>query len=237
MRYRDPKLCDLLAAEYVLGTLRGRARRRFEGLLHARPDLRNQVRDWELRLNKLAGYAAPVAPPAEAWQGLEQRLFPAEPVATESGFRWYQRLGFWRGLSAGSSALAATLAVLLLVPGQRPAKPDYVVLIQDDARKPMWMASASTDMGRLHVHNMVPMDMPQNMQCLLWLKPEGSQQYYYLGTLPDKGDDMMLEVQEDMRSMLPGDLLVSVEDMSGPMPAKPVNPIKYHSKWMPLTKI
>jgi anti-sigma-K factor RskA len=40
MDYSRPELADRLAAEYVLGTLRGPARRRFEALLPAHPSLR-----------------------------------------------------------------------------------------------------------------------------------------------------------------------------------------------------
>ena len=39
MDYSRPHLADSLAAEYVLGTLRGPARRRFEALLPAHPAL------------------------------------------------------------------------------------------------------------------------------------------------------------------------------------------------------
>ena len=44
MDYSRPELADRLAAEYVAGTLRGAARRRFEALLPAHPQLRAAVR-------------------------------------------------------------------------------------------------------------------------------------------------------------------------------------------------
>ena len=41
--YKNPQLRDKLAAEYVVGTLRGRARARFQALLRYDPDLRRIV--------------------------------------------------------------------------------------------------------------------------------------------------------------------------------------------------
>ena len=49
MDYSRPELADRLAADYVAGTLRGAARRRFEALLPAHPLLRDAVRDWQGR--------------------------------------------------------------------------------------------------------------------------------------------------------------------------------------------
>lgn len=43
MNYRDPQLKDALAAEYVLGTLRGQARRRFQKLMMQIPSLREST--------------------------------------------------------------------------------------------------------------------------------------------------------------------------------------------------
>jgi len=53
MDYSRPELADRLAADYVAGTLRGPARRRFEALLPAHPLLRAAVRGWQDRLMPL----------------------------------------------------------------------------------------------------------------------------------------------------------------------------------------
>lgn len=58
-----PELIDELAAHYVLGTLRGRARRRFERLLAASPQALRQVGVWEARLAPVALGLDPIAPP------------------------------------------------------------------------------------------------------------------------------------------------------------------------------
>lgn len=96
------------------------------------------------------------------------------------------------------------------------------------------MVSAPQDMDRLFVKSLKAMDLPKDVRCLLWLQPEGSQQVYALGMLPDKGDEMMLHVARDKRTMMPGQLMVTVEKVGDVMPTQPSGPIEYKGKWMPV---
>lgn len=87
---------DRLAAEYVLGTLSGPARRRFESLLDASHATavraRALVAQWEHRLHPLVEPVQPLEPPARLWRNIEVALgwSPAEaprqrPVAKPAG--------------------------------------------------------------------------------------------------------------------------------------------------------
>ena len=74
MNYARAELADRLASEYVLGTLQGGARRRFEALLPAHPMLRQAVTRWHDRLQPLARAIPPVAPAPAVWERIEARL-------------------------------------------------------------------------------------------------------------------------------------------------------------------
>jgi quercetin dioxygenase-like cupin family protein len=74
MRYDNPELRDMLASEYVLGTLTGAARRRFERLVRDDTDLAGVVQEWERRLNLLNAELAPIMPPAGLKSAIEQRI-------------------------------------------------------------------------------------------------------------------------------------------------------------------
>ena len=99
MDYGRGPLADALAAQYVAGTLRGRARRRFEALLAGHPALRAAVRDWQQRLMPLTAVVEPEAPPPAVWQRIEGQLWPVA-AAPAAPARWWERLALWRGLSA-----------------------------------------------------------------------------------------------------------------------------------------
>ena len=53
MNYLNPDLYNALAAQYVLGTLRGPARRRFSKLIMQNSEISEAVNRWELYLNSL----------------------------------------------------------------------------------------------------------------------------------------------------------------------------------------
>ncbi|WP_428416501.1 anti-sigma factor [Methylibium sp.] len=123
MDYSRPLLADRLAAEYVLGTLRGAARRRFEALLPAHPALAAAVAGWQARLLPLSAAVTPVPPSPGVWSRLERRLFAG--AATPA--RWWQRLGLWQGVSAFATVAALALGLVLSQP--QPVQPPIIVVI------------------------------------------------------------------------------------------------------------
>ena len=236
MNYDNTELIDALAAEYVLGTLEGQARNRFQRLIEERPKVRHAVQAWELRLHKLADAEPPVTPPPSVWAALEHRLF-STPQDT---LPWYKQLGFWRGLSLGSGALAAVLAFILVA--YRPYAPDggadFVLVLNDTQANPVWTLSADQTMSALRVNNLKPMPMPANKGCMLWIQPVGSDAMYPLGLLPDDGSSAQLTIQASVKQMLQnGKLMVTIEDMNNPEHDKPSGQVEFVGRFAPLQRI
>lgn len=113
-RYHHPDLRQRLASEYVIGTLHGRARQRFEALMKYDPGLRHSVKRWEDRLAPLAHGIRDIAPPMRVWQRISERIGIGRRVQIRPEVRAYG----WRLLAAFSTSAALMLTLYL---GTRPA--------------------------------------------------------------------------------------------------------------------
>jgi anti-sigma-K factor RskA len=105
MKYENPKLRQMLAAEYVLGTLSGRARTRFKRLLAADAALRSEVSYWEQRLGTLGLKIRPLAPPPRVWTAIDLAIHANKVSALPSAR--VNRGNLWRAW-----AIAASLATV-----------------------------------------------------------------------------------------------------------------------------
>src|SRR5688572_31135677 len=111
--YKNPQLRDRLAAEYVLGTLRGRARERFDALLRSDYELRRTVATWEARLSPLAAAAGEIAPPARVWQSIARQISGSASIESRAG------LSFWRGFRCLPTPRSAVQSTAILGQGER----------------------------------------------------------------------------------------------------------------------
>lgn len=231
MNDRNDEQLDALAAEYVLGTLHGRARRRFERRLADSAALRAAVAGWERRLGKLTALAKPEAPPDAVWRDIERRLF-ADPKPTVP---WYRQLGPWRGLALASSLCAVVLAGLLVLSTTTERSPDYAgMLISTLSREPVWAVSTDATMERLIVKNNKPMTLPPNRGCILWLESEEGERHV-IGQLSDDGSEKILPLDPELRDrLLDSRLVVTVEDISAGLPNTPSGRDYYHGQVVPL---
>lgn len=229
MDYGNPRLADALAAEYVAGTLRGPARRRFEALRPSHPALEAAVQRWQARLMPLADAVTPVPPPPHVWRAIEQRLWPA--AVTERGRGW-RSLALWRGFSAVAGVAALALA---LVVGQVPDPQAPVIVVlqgtgEDAAFGGGFVAGVAADGRSLVARPIQPVAMQADRVLELWsVPPEGQGPPRSLGLLKADGVTVL------PRDRLPPALLaggtallaVSVEPPGGSPTGVPTGPVVY----------
>ncbi len=220
MDYGKPALADRLASEYVLGTLRGPARRRFESLLSGHPALRDAVVQWELRLMPLNTAVSPVAPSRSVWPRIEARLFglPPEPV------RWWRKLAMWQGAASFATIAAIGLAVALSQP--QPVAPPVVIVLNANpdaqgVRPASFVASVSADGRALVLKPLDAVAIDANRVLELWAVP-GTGAPRSLGLVASQGPTTVLRTR-----LLEGTaaFAVSIEPTGGSPTGAPTGPI------------
>lgn len=224
MNYQDQTLQNALAAEYVLGTLTGAARRRFDKLLQDDAELRAAVHQWEQKLAPLHEAVPPRRPPAQVWQVIQRRLGLARESQTSRG--WWHSLALWRTL-ASTATLALVLVVSLQwlnpVPGN-----EYLVVIQNSDKQASWLAKADPVSKQLLVQVVNPQTLAANKSFELWMLPAGDAAPVSLGLI-SATDDSRLILSETMLTALASaqGLAVSLEPAGGSPTGAPTGPVLY----------
>lgn len=230
MDYIRPERANALAGEYVTGTLRGAARRRFESLLPAHPALREAVAAWQARLMPLSQSVEPVAPSPELWKRIEARIAGAPQPAQPGGARNTPRLAFWRALAGFASVAALGLAVLLANPG--PALPPLVVVLNaTDAASAgalpgTFIASISGDGRAVVTRPLVNVALQADRVLELWALP-GNGAPRSLGLISANGATAVKREQALKGATA---LAVSLEPPGGSPTGAPTGPVLYVGK-------
>jgi anti-sigma-K factor RskA len=125
---------DMLAAEYVLGTLDAEERKGAQDRIASDSDFAALVRRWERRLGELHVLTAGMEPPAALWDAIKEKLAETAPSETvrlpdptpppappppqvPSNIRLLRaRAARWRTLAIFTGSLAAALLALTLLP-------------------------------------------------------------------------------------------------------------------------
>ena len=226
MDYANSRLADALAAEYVAGTMRGGARRRFEALLPSHPALRVAVRDWQDKLMPLTVALPPEPPPARIWQAIEKRLWPQPELLP-----WWRRLGVWRALSGFATVAAVGFAVLVASPP--PVQAPVVVVLQGTGTDTSsgFVASVSGDGRALVTRPLQRVAMQADRVLELWsVPPQGNPRS--LGLIAADGLTV-LDRRKLPQTLLKGGtsaLAVSIEPPGGSPTGTPTGPVVFAGK-------
>ncbi|MGK5028947.1 anti-sigma factor [Janthinobacterium sp. DSP2-3-3] len=224
----NDSLRQKLASEYVLGTLKGGARRRFEGWLHNDADLRNITAEWRQRLEPMAEFAPRVAPPKRVWQRIEQRLH----LAPQGGWSLFRdSLSFWRSLGMASSAIAALLVIVVATRLLDAPQISYVASLTDEKAQTALLLTADSRHSALEVRMVGNAPVPSDKDLELWAVPKSGNPRS-LGLLADKGNVKLALSQRAIGNDV-ALLAVTLEPKGGsPDPNGPTGPVLYKGNWI-----
>jgi anti-sigma-K factor RskA len=214
-----------LAAEFALGLLAGDELEAARRLVANDPDFRAEVNGWTARLSPLLDEVEPSEPPRRLWPAIAA----ATGGATDNVLALERRVNLWRGLSVGMTALAASLAVVLLQPAPQapvrsPAAP-MVAMVSDEGKTMTVVANWDPDDRQLVLA--MAGDMPEDPGKTheLWVIPQGGAPRS-LGTMAHKPMSRM-ELAETLADLLSqgATIAISVEPPGGSPTGAPTGPV------------
>ena len=221
---------DVLAGEYVLGTLDAAERAAAHAQRRSEPALAAAIAAWEGRLAPLADWVPPVAAPKDLLAKIEARLsmaeHPAHFVALE------RRAQRWRRVAIATSALAACLLLAIgmreLSRAQLPST--YVAVFQKDDTSPAFLLTVDLATRVLSVRP-VAAEPPAGKSYQLWIasdKSNGAPQS--LGLIEAKQASTQRALAEyDRASVERATFGISLEPAGGSPTGRPTGPA-FHAK-------
>ncbi len=236
MRYDNRELIEILSAEYVLGTLNGAARRRFEQLLAKKPNLLNSVHWWEKHLHLLMETLPEQQPHARVWTNIHTQLFNKAVGTEKSPARWTGLLKLF------STAMVASLATFLILQSPKDARaPQYeaVAMLMSKTAQSGWHLSLGQNeqgQARLNAYSLASLDQKPNKAYELWLLPEHSAKPISLGLLPQRGNKEINVPVALLAQFKNSNLAVSIEPVGGSPTGQPTGDVVYQGQLINIKK-
>lgn len=212
---------DALIGEYLLGTLRGSARRRFERALREEPAVALRLRTLQREFTPHYSESVAETVPSGGWSRLEREL-----GLSQHRTPWYSRTSFLRVWSFGATAAALLVSAVLLM--LRPPTETTLTPIAQLAMKgapPSITAHLSSD-GRMLVLQAVRPVVAGPLQSYeLWLIPAEGGAPRSLAVLGQLDGRLRVPAAYVGRLRQGAQLAISVEPAGGSPTGAPTGPV------------
>lgn len=231
----NTRLQHKLAAEYVLGTLRGGARRRFQSWLNSDPHLQQIVREWEQHLMPMMEFSRKQVPQAQVWRNIEQRLKLSAAKSSHALFSFLDSIHFWRNVSLLATSALIVMAIFVLKPQAPLLTPDlYVATLSDDKARPIAIISSDAKHHQIVLRFVDRPQLAEDKSLELWsISKEGKVRSLGLVNAASQENVLRINLPADIQSDTPQLLAISLEPKGGSgNPEKPSGPILFKGNWL-----
>jgi len=221
MKLATKKQLDALCGEYLLGTLRGAARRRFERALNDEPLVALRLRHLETLFTPRYSEMIKMEPSPLLWKRLDHGL-----QLSRYRPRWYRSLGFWRAWAVATTfGLLTVMAVQVLLPAWFPAELVEIARLESKDKGVTLYAELSKDQRTLRLRAPRPVIAGPAQSYELWLLPVGGGAPLSLAVLGTLDVSLSLPERQAAGLRTGAKLAVSVEPAGGSPTGAPTGPV------------
>lgn len=210
MSYLDETTKNALSSEYVLGSLNGRARIRYQRLMIEHDAIRKNVWRWESKLNQLGASLPELAPEDAVWEKIQRRLGFVDSSATSATEPW------WKSIFVMPVTALATLvlALALIWPQLQPNVPSYeqVAVVQSADAETLWLIEIGSETLKIKATNTVVQYTDKDYE--LWIVAADGRAPISLGLIPKQGE-VSIPRSSEFDALEIAALAVSLEPLGG----------------------
>lgn len=210
------------AAEYVVGTLTGPARRYFAWRMKRSLELQLEVQRWERRLSGLNANAPVLLPSAAILPAILREIREDSPPQTAKQGGWVPVFATFLVL------LAVGVAVLNFKPSEFQYNLVAEMAATDESGELRWKVEVNTDKSQVHIVRLTDYSSDINHDYELWMIPKDGSNPISLGVLITKADGSTYSYAGDQIDLAQASALaVSYEQLGGSPSALPEGPVVF----------
>jgi len=225
-RYQNPEIFEQLAIEYAVGSMQGRARKRFEALMETHFYLRAVVDAYENKFASLVELLPNAQPSDQVWKNIDAQIQVSIPQ--EEKTPWWKTSFFKQGFGMAAMALVVS-SVLLLNPmtfGPAATASAYTAVLESDSKVPMAVTKIQKSDMTLSVDIMKKVQIADDMELTLWCHPKDGGMPMKMGTISKSGKTNIKISKKEWQEMKNvGSLAISIEHKGENTAKKPTGKI------------
>jgi anti-sigma-K factor RskA len=228
-RYQNPELFEQLAMEYAVGSMQGRARKRFEALMETHFYLRAVVDAYENKFAALVELLPDAQPSNQVWKNIKAHVQASAATTTkEEKTPWWQTNFFKQGFGMAAMAVVVS-AVLLLNPmtiTPEATATAYSAVLESNSSEAMAITKIQKSDMTLSINIMKKVHIADDMELTLWCQPKGGGMPMKMGTISKSGKTNIKISKAEWQEMKNvGSLAISIEHKGESTAMKPTGRI------------
>ena len=229
-RYQNPEVFELLAMEYAVGSLQGRARQRFEVLMDTHFYLRATVDAYESKFANLVELLPEQQPSNKVWNNIEAHIKQDAKQVSQKAEKapWWQINFFKQGLGFVAMALLVSVVYFYdpMTDHNSSAIAYSAVMESNQSGEPMAVTKIQKSDMKLSIDIMKPMYVDDGMELTLWCHPKAGGMPMKMGTISESGKTELIISEQEWKDLANvGQLEISLEIKGQPNITRPSDKI------------